>query len=240
MRQIKFLIFSTCIMILLNTILVKATEQKETTEYPYYTFDLYCKIYEFHPEYIKITDYVEVSTYGEKFSLDKFNISSSGALWDEKDLYDIEYSNIISKFDSTISIYKAENENIEVYINFDVYFKEALKGDKKYSFWMSYKTKRLPHLHTKNNISNNTELHFGLKTRPDEKMSRNYRILMIPIDSQNQEAFNSLPTKQIEQGNWKLFIYDLSEIKGKGSIHIKLKMKEDKKELKINEIIEKI
>ncbi len=235
MQQIKFFIFSICIIILFNTTLIKATEQKEIIEYPYYTFDLYCKIYEFHPEYIKIIDYAEISTNGENFGLSKINFFSSGALWNEKDLYEFEFSKNIGSFDSTVDEYEHNK-----YINFEVHFKEALKGGKKYSFWISYKTKRLPHLHTKENISRNIELHFGLNTGPAEDTPRKYRILTIPSDSENQSAFNYLPTKQIEKGNWKLFIYDLSEIKQRVSMHIRFRMGEEKERLRIEEIIKEL
>jgi hypothetical protein len=189
---------------------------------PYY-YSLFGTIWEFHPEYIQITDFANTSNDYPVTTL----MVSSITVYSSHDIYDITHSENIGTFE-----YKSEKMQWrnEVYDNveFNLYPRNIIENGEPFFFTLRYKTNRLPHLHTEENISPSKELHLGINSGPcDFSIERRFQIIAIPSSAEIIDVFQYPPIKTKEIGDWKLFYYDISNIEDRIGIHIKFKLNEE-------------
>ena len=197
---------------------------------------LYGRIWEFHPDYIQITDFGNI--------LDDYPVTtirlSSMDLYSFQDLSDVNYSKNIRAFENeTVKIEWRD----EIYdeISFSLYPEEIIPSNESFFFTLSYKVDRIPHLHTQEKISPDKELHLGINSGPTAglRMNERYQIIAVPKSAEVIEVFQHLPTRTEEIGEWRVYFYDISNIDGRVSMHIKFKLTdEDVAPLEVDKVLE--
>jgi len=194
----------------------------------------YCIIYEFHTAFVKITQFAEVVP---SFNLPYF-FAWAPSLYSAKDVYNIETGENIMDYKVTVEPDKWRGVTYDGII-FTLHFKEPLVAEKASSYKISFKTKKLPHLHTMSKIAPQKELHLGINVGVEDYVENSCRIVAIPGKSEINSVFGYLPTERKNLGDWQLFIYDVTGITQNISAHIKFKMKKDYPELNSDEVIKR-
>ncbi|MFH1613129.1 MAG: PQQ-binding-like beta-propeller repeat protein [bacterium] len=188
-------------------------------------------LYEFHTDYIKIISLGKV-VFCE--NSDKIFFCTP-SLYSEKDIYDIEVSENIKVYDFATRKDEWRGATYE-----NVYF--TLKTDgisgEPFSYWISFKTKRLPLLHTLSQIKKDVEQQLGINVTPSEITDKNIRIIAIPKNSIVKKISGFFPSKKIVWNGWELFIYDCTKIKESLSFRLRFVVKEEISEISPQDLLD--
>ena len=201
---------------------------------PHYTFKYkgFWQMYEFHPNYAKITSFNKIIIKVEGELIDK----GSASLYEFEDAYDIATSDNVKLTGRSEELNRWRGVTYDE-LKLELEPDHGLKKGELFTFWLSYKINRLPHLHTKKPIKPGKEYHLGINIKPCA-MDKNYRIVALPAGTEIQKTFHFLPIKKIITDQWVFFIYDVTKIEENVSLHIKFTLAADSPPVKIAEVEE--
>ena len=160
----------------------------------------FLQVYEFHPDYIRITAVgtVEVWNDYEPVPWIVCDWSSGPDLYNPHDVTEFVVS-----------------ENIEICEGNDLAcsFRPVTPPatGERFTYWMSEVVHRLPHLHTPYPIKSEQEFHFGLSASQPENDEHWMRILAFPLSADITEVHGTPPTAEVIIEDWRFFVYDMSE-----------------------------
>ncbi|MDD5772921.1 MAG: hypothetical protein PHX78_05580 [bacterium] len=224
-RKTRVLLLITILIIIFKSSNANASElQLKDTEY-FRVTETY-KVYEFNIGYVKVSQYnvydmVPLSADSQIINRTMFPKNIVGpSQYDTSDFYDLNYSpniklNNIKFMDDSWrgTIYYCPSMSFE--------FSDTNEDVKTGSFWVAYKLKRLPHLHTREKLIPNKEFHVGINSDPYRGLKKYFTILAFPAGTELTEIFHYLPLRQESNNNRIFLIYDLTEIKENVGYHVK-------------------
>lgn len=198
-------------------------------------YESFCLIYEFHTDYVEIIDMGEFVCNTEI----PFFPCSGVSLYSAKDFYNVKVSDNIKKCSINSEKQYWRGATYEM-IGFLLSFGDTIKPHTKCSFVVSYETKRLPHLHTKEPIQKNKTLYMTVNIEPKLFIKNHYRIIAIPKSSEykGDTAYKPVCIKELE--DWCLIIYDVSLFTTNISVHPTFTIFDDAPDLDIYKVYEKV
>ena len=202
-----------------------------------YHYSMIGYLYEFHPNHIQIVKFGRI--------LNDYDVTTikltSDSLYSFEDLYDLEYSSNIRVVENSTEREVWRGETFDR-VDFKLYPGKVVEKGEPFFYMLKYKVDRLPHLHTPNKIGPDREMHFGLNTGPIRlKVDRKYTILAVPKSSEIIDVFQKTPIKIEEIGEWRLFIYDESNLEERTALHIRFNLTdEDIGSIELNEVLNQL
>ena len=195
-----------------------------------FTYKTFWQMYEVHADYVKITTFNEIVVKREGELIDK----GSPSLYEAKDAYDITTSDNVKVVGRSEEIDRWRGVNYNR-VKLELKPDHRLKEGEPFTFWRSFKVKRLPHLHSITPIRLGIEHHLGINVKP-YPMDRHYDIVALPASTEIHSVFNFLPTKEIKTEEWIFLIYDITGRKNNISLHVKFTLTSDSPRVKIQDI----
>lgn len=195
-------------------------------------YEKFWQMYEFHPDYAKITSFNKMTVEGEGEVI----IPGFTSMYEAKDVYNLTTGDSVEIVKQSKERDRWRGVSYEV-LKLELKPDRELKKGESFSYWISYMTKRLPHLHTTETIKPEVVLHLGINARR-EATGKSYKIVALPSGTEIDSTFHFLPTKKVETEDWIFFIYDISDIKENVNLHIKFALIDDSPQLKIEDVQE--
>lgn len=191
----------------------------------YFRMTEFYNVYEFNIGYVKVSQYnvydvVPLPANSQIINKAIFPEKITGSSqYDTGDLYDLNHSSNI-KLNNLAFMDDRWRGAIYYYPNINFEFNDTNEDAKADSVWVSYKLKRLPHLHTREALIPDKEFHLGINAAP-RRLKRHIAILVFPAGTELTEIFHYPPSRQRSDNNRIFLIYDLTEIKENAGYHVK-------------------
>jgi len=194
----------------------------------------YWQVYEFHPDYAKITAFQDVKVKKDGGEFINRIRPASISLYEAEDAYSLACSNNIKIVSREGKLDRWRGLNYES-LGLELAPNYMLKKGEPFAFWFSYMVNILPHLHTMDPIKPGKKHHLGINVKPCS-LEKNYRVIALPTGTEIHSVFSFLPTKEIKTEEWIYFIYDVTGIKNNVSLHVKFTLTSDSPQVKIQDI----